>query len=214
MTHLLHLDASARPGLAGKDEHGSHSRNLSQRFVSQWLERRPQDGVTYRDIGQNPPSFVSHDWIDELLAADVLVIGTPLYNFGMPAALKAWIDQVVRLNRTVGMDESNPLDPYVPMLADRERHAVILTARGGVGFGPGGAMAHMNHLEPNLATALGFIGITRIHQIAIEGQEVGGELLANSVAEALREVDALVAELQSTIAAPRPRVSQRQAEAS
>jgi len=112
MTHLLHLDASARPGLAGKDEHGSHSRNLSQRFISQWLARRPQDGVTYRDIGQNPPSFVSHDWIasaftpeerqqpwmkdalaesdrlvDELLAADVLVIGTPLYNFGMPAAL-------------------------------------------------------------------------------------------------------------------------------
>ena len=63
MTHLLHLDASARPGLAGKDEHGSHSRNLSQRFISQWLARRPQDGVTYRDIGQNPPSFVSHDWI-------------------------------------------------------------------------------------------------------------------------------------------------------
>ncbi|CAM5245623.1 FMN dependent NADH:quinone oxidoreductase OS=Stutzerimonas stutzeri OX=316 GN=azoR PE=3 SV=1 [Stutzerimonas stutzeri] len=43
MTHLLHLDASARPGLAGKDEHGSHSRHLSQRFVSQWLARRPQD---------------------------------------------------------------------------------------------------------------------------------------------------------------------------
>jgi Acyl carrier protein phosphodiesterase len=236
MTHLLHLDASARPGLAGKDEHGSHSRNLSQRFVSQWLARRPQDGVTYRDIGQNPPSFVSHDWIasaftpedrretwimdalaesdrlvDELLAADVLVIGTPLYNFGMPAALKAWIDQVVRLNRTVGMDESNPLDPYVPMLADRERHAVILTARGGVGFGPGGAMAHMNHLEPNLATALGFIGITRIHQIAIEGQEIGGELLASSVAEALRQVDALVSTLQATVEAPLPD-AHRQAE--
>jgi len=152
--------------------------------------------------------------VDELLAADVLVIGTPLYNFGMPAALKAWIDQVVRLNRTVGLDESNPLDPYVPMLADRERHAIILTARGGIGFGPGGAMAHMNHLEPNLVTALNFIGITRIHQIAIEGQETGGEVLANSVAEALRQVDALVAQLQSTIAAPCPRVSQRQAEAS
>lgn len=56
MTHLLHLDASARPDLAGKDTHGSHSRNLSQRFVSQWLTRRPQDSLTYRDIGQNPPS--------------------------------------------------------------------------------------------------------------------------------------------------------------
>lgn len=60
-------------------------------------------------------------------------------------------------------------------------------------------MAHMNHLEPNLVTALGFIGITRIHQIAIEGQETGGEVLAASVAEALRQVDALVTELQAAV---------------
>jgi len=225
MTHLLHLDASARPGLAGKDAHGSHSRHLSQRFVSQWRARRPQDSVTYRDIGQNPPSFVDHDWIasaftpqerqepwmtdalaesnqlvDELIAADVLIIGTPLYNFGMPAALKAWIDQVVRLGRTVGIDESRlPDDPYLPMLEDRPRHAVILTARGGIGFGPGGEMAHMNHLEPNLVTALNFIGITRIHQIAIEGQETGGEVLAASVAQALRQVDVLVGEIQGAL---------------
>lgn len=224
MPHILHLDASARPGLAGKDLHGSHSRNLSQRFVSQWLARRGQDSLTYRDIGQNPPSFISHDWIassftpaqqrepwmretlaesdqlvDELIAADVLVIGAPLYNFGMPAALKAWVDQIVRPGRTVDIDESNPLDPYVALLADRPRHAVILSARGGIGLGVGGEMAHLNHLEPNLITALGFIGITQVHQIAIEGQEVGGELLAESVAQALNQVDALVAQLQRAL---------------
>ncbi|MEO4047418.1 NAD(P)H-dependent oxidoreductase [Pseudomonas sp. CAU 1711] len=221
MPHILHLDASARPGLAGKDPHGSHSRNLGQRFVSQWRARRPQDSVTYRDIGRNPPSIIDHDWIaasftaeeqrepwmrdalaesdllvDELLAADVLVIGAPLYNFGMPAALKAWIDQIVRTGRTVDFDESNLLDPYIPLLADRPRHAVILAARGGIGFDADGDLAHMNHLEPSLITALGFIGITRVHQIAIEGQEVGGELLAASVARALGQVDGLVAQLQ------------------
>lgn len=221
MPHLLHLDASARPGLAGQDLHGSHSRNLSQRFVSQWLARRAQDGLTYRDIGQNPPTIIDHDWIaaaftpeeqrepwmrdtlaesdlliDELLAADVLVISAPLYNFSMPAALKAWIDQIVRTDRTVAFDASNPLDPYIPLLADRPRHAVILSARGGVGFDAGGAMAHMNHLEPSLITALGFIGITRVYQIAIEGQEVGGDLLAESVAQALERVDTLVVQLQ------------------
>ncbi|HLD68352.1 MAG TPA: NAD(P)H-dependent oxidoreductase [Pseudomonas sp.] len=224
MPHILHLDASARPGLAGTDQHGSHSRNLTHRFTSRWLAQRAQDSLTYRDIGQNPPSFISHDWIassftpeeqrepwmretlaesdqlvDELIAADVLVLGTPLYNFGMPAALKAWIDQIVRPGRTVDIDDSNPLDPYVPRLADRPRHAVILTARGGIGFGVGGAMAHMNHLEPNLISALGFIGITQVHQIAIEGQEVGGELLAESVAQGLNQVDALVAELQRAL---------------
>ncbi|WP_137971536.1 FMN-dependent NADH-azoreductase [Pseudomonas sp. F(2018)] len=228
MPHLLHLDASARPGLAGKDLHGSHSRNLSQRFVSQWLARRAQDSLTYRDIGQNPPTIIDHDWIaaaftadeqrepwmndtlqesemliDELLAADVLVIGTPLYNFSMPAVLKAWIDQIVRTDRTVAFDASKPLDPYIPLLADRPRHAVILTARGGVGFDAGGQMAHMNHLESSLVTALGFIGITRVHQIAIEGQEVGGELLAASVAQAMSQVDALVEHLQEELQARR-----------
>ena len=65
--------------------------------------------------------------------------------------------------------------------------------------------------NPNLATALGFIGITRIHQIAIEGQEIGGELLARSVAEALRQVDALISRLQATVEAPLPD-AHRQAE--
>jgi FMN-dependent NADH-azoreductase len=224
MTRLLHLDASARPGLAGKDEHGSHSRNLSHRFVSQWRAQRAQDSITYRDIGLNPPSFLNHDWIasaftpperhepwmkealaesdqlvDELIAADVLVIGTPFYNFGMPAPLKAWVDQIVRLNRTVGIDETRLPEPYVPLLADRPRHAVILTARGGIGFGPGGEMAHQNNLESNLITALEFVGITRIHQIAIEGQETGGDVLAASVAQALRQVDELVVALQAEL---------------
>ena len=80
---------------------------------------------------------------------------------------------------------------------------MILTARGGIGFDAGGEMAHMNHLEPNLITALGFIGITRVHQIAIEGQEFGGELLATSVAQALDKVDALVGELQHSLQAER-----------
>lgn len=221
MTHILHIDASARPGIAGTDNHGSHSRHLTYQFVSQWQSGRPQDTVTYHDIGQNPPSIISHDWIasafapeerreswmknaltesdqliDELIAADIVVIGTPLYNFGMPAALKAWVDQVVRPGRTVEFDDTNPIDPYIPKLTDRKRHAVVLTARGGVNMAPGEEMAHMNHLEPHLATALAFIGITRVHYIAIEGQEVGGEVLAKSVAAAIQKVETLVEELQ------------------
>lgn len=221
MTRILHLDASARPGFAGQDLHGSHSRQLGRHFIERWLQLRPQDAVSYRDIGQNPPSFIDHEWIaaaftaeeqrepwmhealaesdrlvDELVAADVLVIGTPLYNFGMPAALKAWVDQVIRAGRTVAIDTSNPSAPYLPLLADRPRHAVILSARGGIGFDEGGELAHMNHLEPNLTTALGFIGITRSHRIAIEGQEFGGELLARSVEQARGRVEALVAQLQ------------------
>jgi FMN-dependent NADH-azoreductase len=207
--------------LAGIDAHGSHSRNLTQRFVSRWLTRDAGATLTHRDVGLNPPSFVTREWIeaafapperqapwmagvlaesdqliDEVLAADILVFGAPLYNFGMPAALKAWVDMVVRLGRTVDFDPTNLQDPFTPLLTDRPRHAVILSARGGEGFGPGGPLAHMNHLEPGLMTALEFIGVTRFHQIAIENQEAGGELLAASVAEAQQQVDALVEELQ------------------
>ena len=225
MTHLLQLDASARPGLAGTDEHGSLSRRLTQRFVTAWQTRQPEATLTHRDVGGTPPSFIDQRWIeaafspaerqqpwmaetlaesdqliDELIAADILVIGAPLYNFGMPAALKAWVDQVVRMGRTVDYDATRPDDPFTPRLADRPRHAVILSSRGGAGFGPGGELAHLNHLEPGLSTALEFIGITRIHRIAIEHQEEGGERLAASVREAEQQVDALVERLQSAAA--------------
>lgn len=224
MTHILQLDASARPGRAGTHEHGSHSRNLTHRFVSRWQSRRPADTVTYRDLGGTPPSFINQPWIqaafsspeqhepwmddtlaesdrliDELVAADILVIGAPLYNFGMPAALKAWVDQIVRMGRTVEYDPSTPEDPFTPLLADRPRHAVILSSRGGAGFEPGGALAHMNHLEPGLTTVLEFIGITNVHSIAIENQEEGGDALSASVNEAERRVDALVVQLRAAI---------------
>lgn len=221
MPHILQIDASARPGFAGKDDHGSHSRNLTHQFVNHWLSQNPQDTITHRDVGLTPPSFVSHQWIqsafaspekwepwmadvlaesdelvNELLAADILVIGAPLYNFGMPAALKAWVDQVVRVGRTVDYDPSIPEAPFTPRLIDRPRHAVILSSRGGTGFNPGGELAHMNHLEPALSTVLEFIGITNIHSIAVEDQEAGGELLAASVASAVRQVGDLVNQLQ------------------
>ncbi|CBV41491.1 FMN-dependent NADH-azoreductase [Halomonas elongata] len=220
MTHILHLDASARPGRAGTDEHGSISRRLTHRFATGWTSRHAHDTVTYRDIGAAPPSFIDQPWIqsaftpaaqrsswmaevlaesdqmvDELIAADILVIGAPLYNFGMPATLKAWVDQVVRLGRTVDYDPSQPEDPFIPLLAERPRHAVILSSRGEGGLGPGGPLAHMNHLEPSLTTVLEFIGITRIHRIAVEHQETGGKLLADSIDAAEHQVDALIAHL-------------------
>ncbi|WP_148863854.1 FMN-dependent NADH-azoreductase [Marinobacter fonticola] len=228
MTHILKIDASARPGFAGTDEHGSHSRKLTHQFVSRWLARRPEDTLTYRDIGTAPPSFITHEWIqsaftprerqepwmarvlaesdqliDELAAADILVIGAPLYNFGMPATLKAWVDLVVRMGRTVDYDPATPEAPFIPKLADRPRHAVILSSRGSAGFEPDGALAHMNHLEPGLATVLEFIGITNVHSIAIENQETGGEQLADSVAAAERRIDKLVDELNAAFSATR-----------
>lgn len=129
--NILQIDASARPGLSGIDPRGSHTRRLTRRFIERWQEARPQDAVTYRDVGQQPPSPVSGDWIaaaftrperrdeaaraclaesdmlvQELLRADLIVIGAPMYNFGLPAQLKAWLDNVVRVGVTFGFDRS------------------------------------------------------------------------------------------------------------
>lgn len=216
MQRLLHIDSSARPGRAGQHPHGSHSRRLSHAFVTRWLQAHPGDPVVYRDLGIRPPTPVQHEWIPaaftpapqrspaqhaalkesdslvrELQDADVVVIGMPMYNFGMPSTLKAWVDAIVRIGLSFDVDPARP-DPYIGLLADRPRRAVILTARGAHGFDAGGAQAAMNHADTALRDVLGFVGITDVEVVAIEHEEEGGEALAQSSAQALRRIDALV----------------------
>ncbi|WP_449468435.1 NAD(P)H-dependent oxidoreductase [Stenotrophomonas humi] len=101
--------------------HGSYRRQLTHTFIEHWLSLQPYAKVRNRDIGQQPPAHVNHRWsetalgpepdsdwasnaltqsdepIDELLWAEFLVLGVPMYSFGIPSSLKAWIDQTVRL---------------------------------------------------------------------------------------------------------------------
>jgi FMN-dependent NADH-azoreductase len=234
MTRLLHLDASPRPGRAGTHDHGSHTRRLTHHFVSRWRTLEPDTEIVYRDIGANPPPLTSVEWIEaaftpaenrsesmqavlaesdtltnEVEQADILVLGVPMYNFGPPAAFKAWIDNIVRLGRTVDFDLQYgahphlPLEGYVPLLADRPRHTVLLSSRGAHDFDPGRPLAALNHLEPSVRTALQFIGIGGFHSIAIEHQEEGGEALAASTQSALERIDRLVERLHSEVSAKR-----------
>ena len=226
MFRLLHLDASARPGGSDKHPHGSHTRRLSARFVSRWRALRPSDPVVYRDIGRAPPAPVTGDWIhaaftpaerrepwmeealapsdrlvDELLEADLIVAGVPMYNFGVPAGFKAWIDNIVRVGRTFGFDRARAGDPYWPLLADMDKQLVVLGSRGDHGYAPGGRIEAMNHVEPSIRTAFGYIGITRMHAVAAEYDEFGGERLARSLRDAEEQVDRLAARLAAGLAA-------------
>jgi len=216
-TRLLHLDSSARPGSSETSRHGSHSRRLSARFVQRWREHEPDTQVIYRDIGAEPPSPVDGGWvhaaftppaqrepwmhdrlaqsdalIDELLAADVIVAGVPMYNFGMPAQFKAYIDNIVRVGRTFGFDRSRAGEPYWPLLAGMGKRLVILSSRGDFGYSPGQRIAHMNHVEGGVATAFGYIGIADVASVAIEYDEFADERLRASIAAAEAQVDALV----------------------
>lgn len=217
---LLHIDSSARLGISGRDRHGSHSRRLSERFVTHWLTRRPDDCVIRRDVAAHPPAPVDAAWIDaaftpeksrspeqrarlaesdmlveELLAADLLVIGVPMYNFGVPSPLKAWIDNVVRMGRTFGFDRARKGDPYWPMVPPTKR-VVILTARGDYGYAPGERLAAMDVVAPGLKVPLRYIGITHSHTVAVEYDEFGDDRLAASLAAAERAVDGLVEALR------------------
>ena len=218
--NLLHIDASARPGRSGTDLHGSHTRRLSARFVERWRKARPADRIDYLDVGRQPPAHVDGRWIhaaftppaarepwmaealaesdrlvDQLIAADVVVIGLPMYNFSVPAQFKAWIDNIVRVGRTFGFDRSRGAVPYWPMLADAGKRVVLLGARGDHGYDAGGRIAHLNHTENSVSSALGYIGVTEVYEAAVESDEFGGEQFAQSIRRAEQRVDALVDEL-------------------
>lgn len=223
MTTLLHIDASARSGRSGTDPHGSHSRRLTDRFVRQWLAAQPDSEVVYRDVGQQPPAPVSAEWIhaaftpeaqrepwmhealrqsdelvDELMRADVIVAGVPMYNFGPPAQFKAYIDNIVRVGRTFGFDRSRAGDPYWPLLADSGKRLIILSSRGDYGYDAGGRVSERNHVEPAVRSAFGYIGITDSHSIAVEYDEFADERLAESIRQAEAAVDELVSKLVNT----------------
>ena len=213
---ILHIDSSARSGLSGRDRHGSHSRRLSGRFVRRWSDARPQDPVAYRDVGFAPPSHVDAEWIAaafsppekrsddqrarlaesdgliaELVAADLVVIGAPMYNFGMPAPLKAWVDNIVRVGVTFGFDRKRAGEPYWPMLPSGKR-LVVLGARGDYGYDAGGRQADINFVEAGLKAPLAYIGLRDATSIAIEYDEFADARLARSIAAAEDAVDALV----------------------
>jgi FMN-dependent NADH-azoreductase len=223
MTTLLHIDSSARPGRSGIDARGSHTRRLSARFVQRWREIEPTVNVIYRDVGLNPPPPVSGDWIcaaftpehardasmrevlatsdelvAELIAADVIVAGVPMYNFGPPAQFKAYIDNIVRVGKTFGFDRSRAGDPYWPLLAGQGKRLVILSSRGDYGYEAGGRIAHLNHVEASVRTAFAYIGITQSWSVAVEYDEFGDERLQASLTRAERGVDRLVRQLMAT----------------
>lgn len=219
MTTLLHIDASARTGTSDTARHGSHTRRLGARFVERWIQRHQHARVIHRDVGRQPPPPVCARWIhaaftpadlrapwmreqlrlsdvlvDELLCADLIVAGVPMYNFGPPAQFKAYIDNIVRIGRTFGFDRRRSGEPYWPLLAEAGKRLLILSSRGDYGYQPGGRIAERNHVEPSVRAAFAYIGITDVREIAVEYDEFADARLQASIARAEAEVDRLAAD--------------------
>lgn len=123
--------------------------------------------------------------IDEVFAADALVIASPMVNFGPTSTLKAWFDHILRAGKTFRYTEAGP-EGLV-----KDKKAYIVIARGGVYSD--GPMQAMDFQVPYLKTLLGFIGITDVETIAVEGVAFGPDHAEKAVTGALAQVDALPA---------------------
>jgi FMN-dependent NADH-azoreductase len=191
MTHsILRIDASAR-------RDGSVSRDLSDRIIARFAEAN----VTARDLAEGLP-LIDEDWvganftpaeqrtdaqqaklalsdtlIEEIKAADTLIIGLPIYNFGVPAALKAWVDLVARAGVTFQYTEQGPKG-----LLEGKR-AVVAVASGGTEAG-----SEIDFATGYIRHVLGFIGIHDVEFVTADRLMVDADA---SMQAALAQLDAL-----------------------
>ena len=177
-TTILQIDASAR-------RQGSVTRDLTARIVAE----HPAARVITRDLADGPVPQITEDWVAanftpadsrtgaqrqalalsdalvaELKAADTLVIGLPVYNFALPAALKAWIDQVARAGLTFNYTAEGPQGLL------KGKRAIVAMASGGTGAG-----SPIDFATPYIRHILSFLGITDVTVIAADGMNIEPE---------------------------------------
>ncbi|MCT2559808.1 NAD(P)H-dependent oxidoreductase [Tsuneonella sp. YG55] len=177
--NILHLDSS----ITGDN---SASRALSAAIVRELTDADPTATVAYRDLVAQPldhltlPGFgsaASTEALAEFKAADIVVIGAPMYNFTIPTQLKAWIDRVLIAGETFRYTESGPQG-----LAG-DKTVIVALARGGL-YGEGTPQRSIEHAERYLCDALAFIGITEPQFVIAEGLALGDEARAEALAAA------------------------------
>jgi len=198
---LLHIDSSVL---------GPHSvsRQLSAAIADRLNTSTPGLQASYRDLSSTPLAHLSglhlaaaqgappsdiavqqdvaagQAVLDEFLAADIVVIGAPMYNFTIPSQLKAWIDRILVAGKTF---------KYGPQGAEGlagNKRVIVAISRGGF-YGPGTPAAALEHLESYLRGVFGFIGVTNLEFISADGIQTGPAQRAKALADALAAVTSL-----------------------
>ena len=202
MHKLLHIDAS----ILGSN---SVSRQLTAQIVDSWKAANPDTQVSYLDLAVDTPSHlsaeslgfrmpagsdlsqlsdvqkrenaVSEALVAQLLAADVVVVGAPMYNFSIPSQLKAWIDRVAQVNRTFKYTDKGPVG-----LATGKT-VIVASTRGGA-YSTSDAGNAMEHQESFLKTVFGFLGITDVRIVRAEGLSMGEAAKTAALAAAALDI--------------------------
>ncbi len=205
MSRILRIDTSSRTD-------GSYSRELTNTFITKWLERHPNDQVMVRDLKAAPiphiadvtikgyytpadqmdvplkaATALSDLLIGELRSADVLVMSVPMYNFSIPSSLKAWIDQIVRIGHTFSYDGNS----FTGMLPGK--HAYVMIAYGAAGYLDGGPFAGADFVQPYLKFLLNFLGITDVTFIPVEATTADPAIIAANANKARMLIDGVIA---------------------
>ncbi len=196
MATLLIVNSSPRSN--------SVSRRLTGHVAGQWKQRNPEGRVIERDLTATGPAYLSEEWIqamgtpaekrtaeqnailaesdlyiDELLAADVIVIGAPMHNYSISAPLKAWIDQIVRAGKTFSYSDKGPQG-----LLPAGKQVLVIVSRGGT-YGEG---APTDFQVPYLRHMLGFVGLNNLRLVDADRQAFGPEAAQKSVDEAMAQL--------------------------
>jgi len=198
--NILQINSSAR-------REGSHSTQLADRIVGKLQDADPEARLTVRDLGATPhpgldeatlgalftPASQRTDaqsarvalddaLIAEIAAADVVVLGVPMYNFGVPAPLKNWIDAIARVGVTFRYTESGPEG----LLKGKKIYVAL--ARGGKYRN-----TPADTQVPYLSTVLAFLGMTDVHFVYAEGLSMGADAEREALATAFAEIEDAVA---------------------
>lgn len=200
---ILHIDSA----ITGSN---SVSRELTASIVDSLKQANPEAKVDYLDLAVNAPSHlnaqsmgfrtgqaasteierqenaISEALVSQFLAADVIVIGAPFYNFSIPTQLKAWIDRIAQAGRTFKYTATGP----VGLAGDKK--VIVASARGGF-YSTSEAGQAMEHQESYLKVIFGFMGVTDVSFIRAEGIGMGPEARTKAVEAAKAEIQALEA---------------------
>lgn len=182
----------------------SISRILSHDFIQVWQNFHPDALHKQQDVGINPPAHPTELWttanylppdsrtpemetvltvsdrlIEELLWADRLLLGVPMYNFSVPSTFKAYLDNIIRVNRTFAFDSANFTFEGLAI----NKKALVITPSAG-NFAPDTPMGSMNFCETYLRSILGFIGVKDVTIIAVPNQFMSDEIRQHSIEQA------------------------------
>jgi FMN-dependent NADH-azoreductase len=212
MSNLLIVNSSPRSN--------SVSRKLTRQFAEDWKSLNPTGRIVERDLSDGTVPYLNESWIeaaytpesnrtpaqrdllarsdtliDEIFAADVILLGIPMHNFSVPASFKAWTDQIARAGKTFSYTSQGPKG-----LVPSDKKVVAALSRGGV-YAADGSQGAMDFQVSYLRQVLGLVGLTDVTFVHADRQGMGGQAAQLATEKAIRQMSSVVGSFATKLVA-------------